>query len=64
MHDELVVECDAADALETARALARIMSGALRLRVPLRVNVSVGRSWGTMSKVDLARAGASHLLSQ
>ncbi len=59
-----MVECDAADALETARALARIIGGAVRLRVPLRVNVSVGRSWGTMSKVDLTQAGASHLLSQ
>ncbi|MBN2358887.1 MAG: DNA polymerase I, partial [Deltaproteobacteria bacterium] len=45
VHDELVVEV-AADEVEAARAaLVQAMAGAAELRVPLVVDVGIGRSW-------------------
>ncbi len=45
VHDELVVEAplDAVD--EISSVMRRIMEGAVRLDVPLRVDVGVGRNW-------------------
>lgn len=45
VHDELVVEAplDAVD--EVSSVMRRIMEGAVRLDVPLRVDVGVGRNW-------------------
>ncbi len=45
VHDELVVEAplDAVD--EVSTVMRRIMEGAVRLDVPLRVDLGVGRNW-------------------
>ena len=48
VHDELVLEVAEAD-LEPARELlAETMSNAVQLRVPLKVDVSVGKNWMEM----------------
>ena len=48
VHDELLVEAPHEE-VEQARTLLReIMSGAMRLSVPLKVDVKVGRNWGDM----------------
>ncbi|MEM9083773.1 MAG: DNA polymerase I [Planctomycetota bacterium] len=45
IHDELVLECDENDAQAVSEALMLGMEAAMELRVPLRVEVSVGRDW-------------------
>ena len=45
VHDELVLEVDAAAADEVAAELARIMAGAASLAVPLVVDVGRGANW-------------------
>ena len=45
VHDEIIVEAPDAE-VDEAMALTRdVMSGAFELRVPLEVNLSVGRTW-------------------
>ncbi len=45
VHDELVCEGPAAQADRWRELLAEVMSGALELRVPLKVDVSCGANW-------------------
>jgi DNA polymerase-1 len=60
VHDELIFECPA-DELEEIRALCLdIMPRSLDMRVPLKVDTKVGRSWGEMQygeAVDVAAYG-------
>jgi len=60
VHDELIFECPA-DELEEVRALCLdIMPRSLEMRVPLKVDTKVGRSWGEMQygeAVDVAAYG-------
>ena len=60
VHDELIFECPA-DELEEMRALCiDIMPRSLEMRVPLKVDTKVGRSWGEMQygeAVDVAAYG-------
>jgi DNA polymerase-1 len=57
VHDELIFECPAGE-IEQMRALCReIMPQSLEMKVPLKVDTKVGRSWGEMQygeAVDLA----------
>jgi DNA polymerase I len=57
VHDELIFECPGAE-LEEVRALCiEIMPKSLDMRVPLKVDTKVGRSWGEMQygeAVDVA----------
>jgi DNA polymerase-1 len=57
VHDELIFECPG-DELEEMRALCLdIMPRSLDMRVPLKVDTKVGRSWGEMQygeAVDVA----------
>lgn len=46
VHDELIVEVPEARAQETAELMKREMEGAVRLAVPLRVDVETGFRWG------------------
>lgn len=46
VHDELVVETPAQQAADVAATMREVMEGVTELRVPLRVDVGVGRSWG------------------
>ncbi len=45
VHDELVCECPADRAAELADVVRGVMSGALPLRVPLRVDVAIADNW-------------------
>jgi len=60
VHDELIFECPA-DELEEMRGLCiDIMPRSLEMRVPLKVDTKVGRSWGEMQygeAVDVAAYG-------
>ena len=46
VHDELVLEAPVEEAEETAALTRRIMEGVVELRVPLRVDVGMGRTLG------------------
>ena len=48
VHDELIVEVPEARASETATVMKREMEGAVRLAVPLRVDVETAFRWGEM----------------
>ena len=45
VHDELVFELPAADAEKHARWISREMTGAIKLDVPLRVDITYGPTW-------------------
>ena len=45
VHDELVLECDEADAPAVGALASGTMAGAARLAVPLTVDVGTGRNW-------------------
>jgi DNA polymerase-1 len=45
VHDELVFELPAADAEKHAQWISREMSGAIKLDVPLRVDITYGPTW-------------------
>ena len=45
IHDELVFELPGQDADEHARWISEEMTGAMRLDVPLKVDVSIGPNW-------------------
>lgn len=45
VHDELIVECPAADAEDVRRILTEEMQGAISLEVPLTVSTGVGGNW-------------------
>jgi DNA polymerase-1 len=45
VHDELVVEAPEEDAPEVARTMKAIMENAMKLDVPLKVDVGIGKNW-------------------
>ena len=45
IHDELIIECDKADAEKASAILKEEMEGAVSLAVPLTVDVHSGESW-------------------
>jgi DNA polymerase-1 len=45
VHDEFVLEVPEADASVTERLVCEVMENAMKLRVPLKVNVGAGRNW-------------------
>ena len=45
VHDELIVEAAEDEVDEVKRILSEEMQGAMELRVPLKVDMSVGHSW-------------------
>lgn len=48
IHDELVFECEAAIAADTAAMVRTEMENAIPLRVPVRVDVGIGPNWHEM----------------
>lgn len=48
MHDELIFEVRPSDVLRVAEVVRECMEGAVALRVPLQVKLSVGPSWGEL----------------
>ncbi|HMK08695.1 MAG TPA: DNA polymerase I [Anaerolineales bacterium] len=51
VHDELVLECPAAELRETARRAVRAMQSAFELRVPLKADAKAGLNWAEMQPV-------------
>ena len=45
VHDELVLECDAADASRVAALAREAMEGVASLAVPLTVDTAIGSNW-------------------
>ena len=45
IHDELIIECDSADAAAASALLKEEMENAVKLAVPLTVDVHTGSSW-------------------
>jgi DNA polymerase-1 len=48
VHDEVVLEVEAAEAAAVAGVVRGVMEGAARLEVPLVVNIATGASWGEL----------------
>lgn len=48
VHDDLLLESPQEEAEHARSLLKEIMSGAMQLSVPLKVDVKVGRNWGEM----------------
>ncbi|MCL2007246.1 MAG: DNA polymerase I [Treponema sp.] len=46
VHDELIFECPKDSANETADLIRKEMESAVKLSIPLKVNVEIGKSWG------------------
>jgi len=46
VHDELILECPKEKAKETAALVKSEMENAVKLKIPLRVSVETGKSWG------------------
>lgn len=51
VHDELVFECAATDVPALCTLVKREMEGAMKLDVPLKADVKVGRDWYSAEKV-------------
>jgi DNA polymerase-1 len=45
IHDELVFETDGKQAEKLAKVFSSEMTGAIRLNVPLKVDIAIGKSW-------------------
>ena len=45
VHDELIIECPENEVEKVKEILCREMEGAAKLKVPLKVDVGVGKSW-------------------
>ncbi|CAM6130031.1 unnamed protein product [Calypogeia fissa] len=52
IHDELVLEVDRQFVKEVSQTLRACMEGAAPLKVPLRVNFQVGKTWGSLNPLD------------
>ncbi len=48
VHDDLLLESPAEEAEQARTLLREIMTGAMQLSVPLKVDVKVGKNWGDM----------------
>ncbi|MBN1440952.1 MAG: DNA polymerase I [Anaerolineales bacterium] len=52
VHDELVLDCPAAEIPEAARIVRRIMEGVLSISVPLVADAKQGENWEEMQTVE------------
>ncbi|MBI2599639.1 hypothetical protein HYW43_01825 [Candidatus Daviesbacteria bacterium] len=53
IHDELLFECDPKGIKKTARMVKDKMENALKLSVPVIVDLKVGKNWGEMKKMSV-----------
>jgi DNA polymerase-1 len=56
VHDELLFELPQEEVIELAQLLRRIMPGAMKLSVPLKIDVKTGRNWDEMEYLKDAKA--------
>lgn len=52
VHDELMFECDPKDVDIHAKMIKQKMESALKLSVPVKVDLKSGKSWGEMTPID------------
>ncbi|MBI2596503.1 hypothetical protein HYW46_07285 [Candidatus Daviesbacteria bacterium] len=52
VHDELLFECDPKAVEEVAKMVKKKMENALKLSVPVVVDLKVGSNWGEMEKIS------------
>lgn len=52
VHDELLFECDPKDIEKIAKMVQEKMENALKLSVPVNVDLKSGKSWGEMSPIN------------
>lgn len=53
VHDELLFECEPDDLDNIAKLIKEKMEGAIKLKVPVKVDIKTGKSWGEMSLINL-----------
>ncbi len=53
VHDELLFECDPKEVKETAKMVKEKMENALKLSVPVIVDLKVGKNWGEMQPLEV-----------
>ncbi|XP_030556308.1 DNA polymerase theta [Drosophila novamexicana] len=53
LHDELIFEVPADKAKKVAKVLSLTMENCVKLNVPLRVKLKIGRSWGELQEVKV-----------
>ncbi len=53
IHDELLFECDPKQVEEAARMICAKMENALKLDVPVKVDVKSGLNWGEMTPIKI-----------
>jgi DNA polymerase I len=51
VHDELVLECPAAEINETAALVQQVMEDAYKLKIPLKTDARQGRNWGETQSI-------------
>jgi DNA polymerase I len=49
VHDELVIDCPAAEVAEVSQIVREVMASAVPLSVPLRADVAVGQNWDVVA---------------
>ncbi|MCU0678907.1 MAG: DNA polymerase I [Planctomycetes bacterium] len=55
VHDELLFEVEEALVADAAEEISLIMSGVVKLKVPVEVDLSCGLNWGEMAKIKASR---------
>jgi DNA polymerase-1 len=58
VHDELIFECPGAEVEEMRALCLEIMPKSLEMKVPLKIDTKVGRSWGEMQYGDPVDVGS------
>lgn len=53
LHDELMYEVDEQNLVSAAKLIKHEMEHAFQLRVPLKVNIKSGNSWGNLEPIDI-----------
>ena len=51
VHDEIVFEAEKKDAEKAAKEIKKVMEAVADYKVPLVVDVEVGKNWGEMKRI-------------
>jgi DNA polymerase-1 len=55
LHDELLLEVPETEMPATAKTVRRVMEDAVRLSLPLTVDLKMGKNWGEMYPMNKIR---------
>jgi len=53
LHDELIFEVPVDKAKKVAKILSLTMENCVKLNVPLKVKLKIGRSWGELKEIKV-----------